>query len=50
MGDCRSKEVRVVGRAGRIKPAIGVTAMAVAIVIENLLYRKMRQAGWQLRP
>ncbi|MDP8972136.1 MAG: hypothetical protein M3N45_02950 [Actinomycetota bacterium] len=50
MGDCRSEEVRVVGRARLIKPVVKVAALAVAIVAENLLYRKMGQAGWRLRP
>ncbi len=44
------EEVRAVGRVGRVKPVIKVGAGAVAIVVENLLYRKMRQAGWRLRP
>jgi hypothetical protein len=38
------------GRAGRVKPAIKVAALAVAIVAENLLHRKMGQAGWRIRP
>ena len=38
------------GRAGRIKPVIKVAAVAAAIVVENFLYRKMRQSGWLLRP
>ena len=38
------------GRVRGIKPVTQVAAVAVAIVAENLLYRKMRQAGWQLRP
>jgi hypothetical protein len=37
-------------RVGRIKPVIKVAALAVAIAGENFLYRKMRQAGWRLRP
>ncbi len=38
------------GRRERIKPVIKVAAVTVAIVAENLLYRKMRQSGWRLRP
>jgi hypothetical protein len=37
-------------RAGRVKPGIKVAALAVAIVAENLLYRKMGRAGWRIRP
>ena len=37
-------------RGERIKPVIKVATLAVAIVAENLLYRKMGQAGWRLRP
>ena len=37
-------------RVKRINPVIKATALAVAIIAENLLYRKMRQAGWRLRP
>jgi hypothetical protein len=39
-----------VGRVERIMPVIKVATLAVAIAAENLLYRKMRQSGWQLRP
>ena len=38
------------GRGKRIKPVIKIAALAVAIVTENFLYRKMGQAGWRLRP
>ena len=41
---------RVVGRGERIMPVLKVAALGVAIVAENLLYRKMRQSGWRLRP
>jgi hypothetical protein len=37
------------GRAKRIKPLIKAAALAVAIVAENLLYRKMGQFGWRIR-
>jgi hypothetical protein len=40
----------MVGRVWSLKPVIKVAAVAVAIVAENLLYRKMRQSGWQIRP
>jgi hypothetical protein len=39
-----------VRRTRRIKPIIKVGALAMAIVGENWLYRKMHQAGWRLRP
>jgi hypothetical protein len=39
-----------VSRRERIKPVIKVAAVAVAIAVENLLYRKMHHYGWQLRP
>ncbi len=38
------------GQAGRVKLGYKVAALAVAIVAENLLYRKMDQAGWRIRP
>ncbi len=50
VGDCWLKEVCVVGRVVGTKPVIKVAALAVAIVAENFLYRKMRQSGWRLRP
>ncbi len=31
-------------------PVLKVAALAVAIVAENFLYRKMGQAGWLVRP
>jgi hypothetical protein len=40
----------VEGRVERIKPVIKVAALAVAIAAENLLYRKMGQFGWRIRP
>ena len=40
----------VVRRREHIKPVIKVAALAVAIVAENLLYRRMLRYGWQLRP
>jgi hypothetical protein len=39
-----------VRRVRRIKPVFKVAALTVAIVGENLLYRKMHLAGWRLRP
>ena len=38
------------GRGERIMPVLKVAALGVAIVAENLLYRKMGQSGWRLRP
>jgi len=38
------------GRAKSSKPVIKVAAFSVAVGVENWLYRKMRLAGWRMRP
>jgi hypothetical protein len=47
---CPLKDVRAVKRVGFIKPLIRLTALAILIVAENVLYRRMRQANWHLHP
>ena len=44
------EEECVLRRLGHIKPVIKVAAVGVAIVVEQWLYRKMRLAGWRVRP
>lgn len=40
----------MVRRGEHIKPVVKVAALAVAIVAENFLYRKMGQAGGRVHP
>jgi hypothetical protein len=44
------EEECVLRRLGHLKPVIKVAAVGVAIVVEQWLYRKMRLAGWRVRP
>jgi hypothetical protein len=44
------EEECVLRRLGHIKPVIKVAVVGVAIVVEQWLYRKMRLAGWRVRP
>jgi hypothetical protein len=44
------QEECVLRRLGHIKPVIKVAAVGAAIVVEQWLYRKMRLAGWRVRP
>ena len=44
------QEECVLRRLGHIKLVIKVAAVGAAIVVEQWLYRKMRLAGWRVRP
>ncbi len=46
----QEEEECVLRRLGYIKPVIKIAAVGVAIVVEQWLYRKMRLAGWRVRP
>jgi hypothetical protein len=49
-GKEEEEEECVLRRLGHIKPVIKVAVVGVAIVVEQWLYRKMRLAGWRVRP
>ena len=44
------EEECVLRTLGHLKPVIKVAAVGVAIGVEQWLYRKMRLAGWRVRP